>query len=325
MNLNLLIPFNQKNIEFLKKKEINLEKPNLELTTLTSNILQKIFENNFNFPNVDEKYLTEYYAFYPIARIILSNVNKEKFYNEFSDFYFKTLKKELKEPDDALKLLNINFKKEKDYYLISFEYYLRAKTYSEKDKLVNKNLMNGFVFLNKEQTNNFVARFVAAKVIENLPLNVNFSKDIKIIAKNIENKFKPKVKYENYNLGTIKTENFPPCMQNILNRILKQENPSHIERYYLATYLYNIKMDFEEILNIFKNTKDYNEKIASYQLEKLKKYSCPNCETIKTVGLCYKEEFCEKINHPVKYYLKKSFISKMQKDTNNERDNQQIQ
>ena len=81
-------------------------------------------------------------------------------------------------------------------------------------------------------------------------------------------------------------------------------------------------MPFEEILNLFKNTSDYDENIAKYQL-KIEKYSSPNCETIKSMGYCYPEDFCQTIKSPLHYYKKKYSISrKFDKAKNNESKNE---
>ena len=66
-------------------------------------------------------------------------------------------------------------------------------------------------------------------------------------------------------------------------------------------------MPFENILDFFKNTSDYDEKIAKYQLLKIQKYPCSNCDTLKSMGLCYPDDFCQYIKSPVGYYLKKAY------------------
>ena len=76
MDINLLIPFSKpakKNAEGLK---IDLLNSNKEQLTLTKTILTKIMTDEFSFPELDTKYMQEYFAFYPCARIILSIINK---------------------------------------------------------------------------------------------------------------------------------------------------------------------------------------------------------------------------------------------------------
>jgi len=86
---------------------------------------------------------------------------------------------------------------------------------------------------------------------------------------------------------------FPPCIQKILNDLLNGENLSHHQRFALATFLINIGVDLELILELFRRAPDFNEKIARYQIEHLaglrgsrKKYLPYSCATMKTLGMC---------------------------------------
>jgi len=308
MDLNLLIPFSKDARKTADLLAIDVKNPSEDQLTLVKTILTKIMNNNFVFPELDKKYMTDYFSFYPIARIILSHINKERFYSQFSKFYTDNIKKELKDPKEAFDLLELNYKQKNNFYLVEFEKYIKAKIFSEKDKLTNQIVKDGFVHLSKEKAILFVARFVGSRVLENLPLNVSdTSNHFKKIANELDNLFKPTVKKYDIKSQNIKYENFPPCMQKILSTMLEHGNPSHMERYYFATFCFSIKMSFEDVLNFFKNTNDYDEKIAKYQLEKIKKYSCPSCDTIKSMGLCYPDDLCSSIKSPVGYYLKKTY------------------
>lgn len=308
MEINLLIPFSKDAKKIAESLKIDLSSPNKEQLTLTKTVLIKIINNEFSFPELDKKYMQDYFAVYPLARIILSIINKERFYSNFSRFYFDIIKKELKEPKNALEILELKYKIKNNYYLIDFEKYIKAKIYSEKNKLTNQIVKNGLVYLTKDKTINFIARFVATRAIENLPLNISeVSKEFKTIANELDSLFKPKTSKYDIKISKTNVNNFSPCMQHILNTMLEKGNPSHIERYYFATFCFSIKMSYDDVLNFFKNTSDYDEKIAKYQLQKIQKYSCPNCETVKSMGLCFADDFCQNIKSPVGYYLKKSF------------------
>jgi len=308
MDLNLIIPFTKESQKKAKEMKISVEHPDKDKLKLAKNILIAIIKGEFEFPELDKKYMQDYYAFYPFARIILSHINKNRFYSEFSKFYYKEVKKNVKDLKKTFESLGIKFEMRGKYFCIPFETYINAKIFSDKDKLTNQSLHKGFVYLDDKKTKNFIARFVSSRVVENLPLNVkNVSESFKIIANEIDKMFKPKINKYTLKAKTIKFENFPPCMQHILNTILEHGNPSHMERYYFATFCFTIKMQFEDILNIFRNTSDFNEKITKYQLEKIKKYSSPNCNIIKSMGLCYANDFCQKIKSPFGYYLKKTY------------------
>ncbi len=306
MNINLIIPFTEDAKKKTEELKIDLSNPSEELIKLTKSALIQIMKKEFKFPEVDEKFLTNYFAFYPLARIILSHINKERFYSAFSNFYFELAKRNIKDVKETLDLLDIKHKETPKFYLIPFQTYIKPKIHSTKDKLTNQKVYRGNVYLNEESAKHFIARVISARVVENLPLDVKNTAGIfKITAQELDILFKPKVSQINMKSGKIDFAKFPPCMTKIMETMLAKGNPRHMERYYFATFLFNLKMDLEQVLEIFKNTSDYNEKIAKYQLERIQRYSSPNCATVKSAGFCYEEEFCKQIKSPLGYYYKK--------------------
>ncbi|MEM1596785.1 MAG: DNA primase, partial [Desulfurococcaceae archaeon] len=92
---------------------------------------------------------------------------------------------------------------------------------------------------------------------------------------------------------------FPPCIKKIIDSINSGGNPSHVERFNLAAFMGHIGLDVDEILEYFKKTPDYNERIARYQIEHIlgirgsrKKYKPYNCENLKAYNLCPLHEQC---------------------------------
>ncbi len=112
-------------------------------------------------------------------------------------------------------------------------------------------------------------------------------------------------------------EAFPPCMANILARARRGEHLSHHERFAIATFMLAIGADIDEVVDVFRNMPDFNERITRYQVEHLagqrgsmKKYRPYSCETMKTLGLCIAE--C-KARTPLQVYysnLRKMFSGK---------------
>ncbi len=106
-------------------------------------------------------------------------------------------------------------------------------------------------------------------------------------------------------LINISKDIFPPCINSLLESLLKGENLSHHQRFALATFLINIGLDIEIILQLFRYSPDFNEKIARYQIEHLaglrgskKKYLTYSCGTMKVLGICKAE--CD-IKNPLQY------------------------
>jgi len=94
---------------------------------------------------------------------------------------------------------------------------------------------------------------------------------------------------------------FPPCFLKMYQKLVAGEKLTHSENFNIAVFLFNVGYNYDEILNLFKNLPNFDEKIAGYQIKKIieKKYSVPNCDTLKSNGLCVKD--C-KTKHPFQLF-----------------------
>lgn len=115
---------------------------------------------------------------------------------------------------------------------------------------------------------------------------------------------------------------FPPCIRRIIDTINTGSNPSHLERFTLAAFLGQVGLTVDEILEYFRKTADYNEKIARYQIEHIlgmrgsrKRYMPYGCSNLKASGLCPISDQCPGGRNPVTVYkyavrkLKKKQVS----------------
>ncbi|MCC6054531.1 MAG: DNA primase [Thermosphaera sp.] len=110
---------------------------------------------------------------------------------------------------------------------------------------------------------------------------------------------------------------FPPCMKKVVEALKTGGNPSHVERFNLAAFLGQIGLGADEVLDYFRNTPDFNEKIARYQVEHIlglrggrKKYMPYGCEKLKSIGICPITEQCKGGKNPLavyKYNLREYF------------------
>ncbi|MEM2057906.1 MAG: hypothetical protein QXO76_06645 [Thermoproteota archaeon] len=103
-------------------------------------------------------------------------------------------------------------------------------------------------------------------------------------------------------------EDTPPCIGRIIRRMENGENASHFERLVVATFMIARNRNIEEIIEFFSKQPDYKYSVTKYQVEHLagirgggKKYSVPSCRTILTNGLCYPDEYCKGVKHPLRY------------------------
>jgi DNA primase large subunit len=106
----------------------------------------------------------------------------------------------------------------------------------------------------------------------------------------------------------------PPCMKVLLSNLSSGKHVPHIGRFALTAFLSNIGISDEDIVKMFRTQSDFSERIARYQVEHIsgrrggkKKYTPPNCKTMKTHGICFNpDEICATIAHPLSYYRKKA-------------------
>ena len=104
----------------------------------------------------------------------------------------------------------------------------------------------------------------------------------------------------------------PPCIMQILAKIRSGEDVSHIENFTIASYMVNTGYGIDEVIDVFKDRSDFNEKVARYQVEHIAglrgsrvKYKPPSCSRMKTYGLCIEDgRRCPRnIRNPLSYRL----------------------
>lgn len=189
---------------------------------------------------------------------------------------------------------------------------IAPKFQSQSWKLVNFMVHNGKVHMSKEKVARLLSEAVKIKILkkteeeevkrmklpEALELKVE---EIKKLIRDRREITEDKVPKE----GII-----PPCISAIIKDIKEGKPVSHIARFTVSAFLLNIGMSVEDVLNIFKNIADFDEKKALYQIKHIAgmigsktKYVPPKCEVLKSSGLCVnQDEYCEKAKHPLQYY-----------------------
>jgi len=121
------------------------------------------------------------------------------------------------------------------------------------------------------------------------------------------------------NYGEVTASDFPPCIQHIIDMIKRKENPTHMGRFSMVSFLNEIGMSETDIASIFQTVFDFDLSQTMYQIEHITgkqgtpAYKCPACDTMLTNGLCVGKEnaLCKKVKHPLGYYkAKRKFSSK---------------
>ncbi|MEN2974626.1 MAG: DNA primase large subunit PriL [Candidatus Caldarchaeales archaeon] len=119
---------------------------------------------------------------------------------------------------------------------------------------------------------------------------------------------------------TSKPEAWPPCIKAIYSKLVSGESVSHFGNFFIASFLINTGLSIDEVVSIYSQRSDFDEKIARYQVEHIAglkgsrtKYINPSCSKVKTNGLCIENgRFCGNIKNPMTYYKRK--LKEMVKD-----------
>jgi len=106
---------------------------------------------------------------------------------------------------------------------------------------------------------------------------------------------------------------FPPCVKSLYAAITSGHHLSHVGRFTLTTFLVNVGLKPEEVIELYHSLSDFNERLTRYQVEHIAgargsgtKYVPPRCDTLRTHGVCTgMDEACKRTRHPLGYYRRK--------------------
>jgi len=290
-------------------------------------------EASKNEDEINDKILAEFSILSYVVARILANLTRNKLLIErYIDGEIERIYDFLKkESDENLKKIisDLNLKIDGAIELgkieIPFQDYLKftkniikgkEKVEKSRWKLVNRELIDGKVKINnKSELIELIAEAIREKIsLESstaLPKRISqryYPEKFINIARNLNSllgieKFK-KVGVE-WNVKRMNEDAFPPCIKSLL-KSLRLGEISHNGMFILATFFINLGLDKKRIVKIFSVFPKFSEEKTLYQIEFLSgeksnvKYSCPNCEKIKSYGLCPKD--CG-VKHPLSYYF----------------------
>lgn len=204
-------------------------------------------------------------------------------------------------------------------FTLDFTDYLGNTTYlrEKKWKLVNRLLSNGKVYLMRNET----ARLLSEEVRKNIEKRLDtkevpkFPHEIMQVSEKIKKLSLEKIgktEMEGFPKAMVKTA-FPPCIEALYQAFSSGRHLSHIGRFTLTSFLVNIGMPSENVIELFKNISDFNERMTRYQVEHIAgergsrtRYITPKCDTLKTHGVCISpDKICQRTRHPLGYYRRK--------------------
>lgn len=196
---------------------------------------------------------------------------------------------------------------------VSVETYLQYVPKTEEGRLVFQNVKDGKVLLDEKKFLALLSEAIKQNIESGLPipkesLPDELKSDIELIVKEIEEEVtKRKEAKEKIAVFFAKsTGEMAPCMAKIMERARNGENLPHFARVAIASYLLKRGKSIEEVIEVFRNTPNFDEKIARYQVEFIAKkgYNPPSCQAMESYGLRLPECGClgqSGIKNPLSY------------------------
>lgn len=201
-------------------------------------------------------------------------------------------------------------------FTLDFTDYIKNTTHlrDKKWKLVNRLLTKGRVYLTKNET----ARLLSEEVRKHIEKKLE-TKDLPKLPPKITEIAEKIKKLAAEKIGKTKMEGFPkiisqtafpPCINALYAAFSSGRHLSHIGRFTLTSFLVSIGMSPEDVITLFKNISDFNERMTRYQVEHIAgdrgsrtRYKPPKCDTLQTHGVCTDpDNLCKRIHHPLTYY-----------------------
>ena len=320
---------------FLKAAIAYMETPDLKIKDLTSPDLEEILkraeervEEAVLYARVTRKLRKEEIEIssYPVAIILATATGSNFIKKRYALAEAKQVSEDLKYENREKILefaknfgwkLELNEDSEVPYeFVLSFANYLRNTTHlrGKKWKLVNRLLSGGNVYLTRtetarllsEEVREHIERRFETKELPRFPLKiVEAAEKIKQLA--VEKIGKAEM--QGFPKTIVKAA-FPPCIRTLYQAFSSGRHLSHIGRFTLTSFLINIGMSPDNVIELFKNFSDFNKRMTRYQVEHIAgergsrtRYTPPRCETLQTHGVCINpDELCKKVRHPLAYY-----------------------
>jgi DNA primase large subunit len=204
-------------------------------------------------------------------------------------------------------------------FSLDFMNYVKNTTHLRdgKWKLVNRVLAGGKVYLTRNEATRLLSEEVRKHIekrleVEDLPTFPAVMKDAAEKIRKLAVEKIGKAEMESFPEAAVQAA-FPPCVEALYQTFTSGRHLSHVGRFTLTSFLVNVGMSSEKVIELFRSFSDFNERMTRYQVEHIAgekgsrtRYIPPKCDTLKTHGVCQDpDELCGRIQHPLAYYRKK--------------------
>jgi DNA primase large subunit len=186
---------------------------------------------------------------------------------------------------------------------------LSSSLRSDDWRLVNRALDDGRVPVSEPELDTLLQQAVRERVAEALPLDVpdEIADALEAPATAVRDVLADMDLTRE--IDTVVPELFPPCMQHLLDQVQRGEHLPHHSRFAITSFLANVGLSTDEIVDIYKVNPGFGEEMTRYQTDHIQgetsptEYTAPSCATMKAYGDCVNpDDLCDAINHPLSYY-----------------------
>ncbi|MDW7728026.1 MAG: DNA primase regulatory subunit PriL [Candidatus Methanoperedens sp.] len=265
---------------------------------------------------------------YPVARILVSCINDTFLTRRYS-------LAEAKSAHELFKNLSLASLKElaSDFNIditigehisgIHFTDYVRFAVREPRWKLINRNMDHGTVQISNKEFARIMEEAARKRIESNLPADVPPGICTVLEDAILEIRGEMEARRTEFSIDGFKEimpDCFPPCVVHALSGACSGVNLTHTMRFALTSFLLNIGMNVDGIIDLFNVSPDFDEEKTRYQVMHIQgatgtAYKSPSCSTMLTYGNCIgKDSVCERISHPLGYYSKKAWLTGKGKD-----------
>ncbi|HUV03299.1 MAG TPA: DNA primase large subunit PriL [Desulfobacteria bacterium] len=283
---------------------------------------------------------------YPFARILVSCIGNAHLVRRYALSEAKSAYNKLLEDASAGTATDVIYEMAREFDItvnlsglpqehlqvqLPFVEYLRYTTNlrDKRWKLVNRGLEKGQVSLRKSEFLRIIQEAIYERIRKDLPLEVpaalcdsirKYTTDIEAELEERRKKFGDSGFESSAGFRVKDPSCFPPCITAILSNLRDGVNVPHTARFAVTAFLRNLGLTVDEIIEIYKNSPDFDEERTRYQVVHISgesgstKYTAPSCGTMRTYGNCSdSDDLCERISHPLSYYKRR--LREKQKQT----------
>ncbi|MFB6266769.1 MAG: DNA primase regulatory subunit PriL [Halodesulfurarchaeum sp.] len=266
---------------------------------------------------------------YPVARVLVSLTDAdvvrrryaaaeaatafERFTEDFSEDEIRSVRTGQVSREDLLREFDLggSVRATEDGFLVGVPAYLELAASLRQDKwrLPRRRLEEGMVPVTPPELDRLLQQAVQRRVADGLPLSVpdGIATELSGVVDDIERTLEELDLTRD--IDTVVPELFPPCMQHLLDRIQRGDHLEHHSRFAITSFLTNIGLSTEEIVDLYEVNPGFGEEMTRYQTDHIRgdssptAYTAPSCATMKAYGDCVNpDDLCDSISHPLSYY-----------------------